>query len=147
MRAKLVYEKFKAESDPVSDMSIGVKSMSLKEIAKFTSDVFKPFGITVFYRTYETSPGEINFDLFDNIIQEEIKLPDFTFYDAKASKRNFDDEEGIGWFIDGIGMKEATLDINDIVKIILSRVYGDKEGVQKRVTYLKNVLKYYEKNS
>ena len=146
MRAKLVYEKFKVESDPVSDMNIGIKSMSLEEIAKFTADAFKSFGITVFYRTYHHTPGEIYFDLFDNIIQEEIKLPDFSFSNAEASKRNFEDQSGIGWFIHGIGMKETTLNINDIIRIILSRVYGDKEGVEKRVKYLKNVIKYYEQN-
>lgn len=145
MRAKFIFEKFEEKSDPISDMSIGIKNLPLAKIISLTVDAFKPFGITVFFRTYDGRPGEIEFDLYDNVLQKEYSGIDFSFSNTEAAKHDFLGGEG-GWFIEGVGMDDATYNLDDVVKIILNELYGDKEKVQARIKSLRNVIKYYEEN-
>lgn len=157
VRENILVEKFTEYSDPISDMKIGIRSMSAKQAAELTVRTFKPFGISVYYRLYNDDSGQVYFDLYDSITEKEFNIGGFTFYTEEAAKAESasylnddteDPEAKGGWFFDDldIDLEEPTFDLNKILQIVLQLIYGKKEAIDIRLRYLENVKRFYKEN-
>jgi len=94
MRARLVFEKFQEDSDPIRDMNIGIHFLDSKEAGKyFASNIDKITGIDKdelsyidpeffsdslikkidqWYKIYKTTIDNENYDLFWNTVIDEL---------------------------------------------------------------------------
>ena len=152
MRAKIVNEKFKEESDPIKDMGIGGPKVVLDKFVR----TLKTFGISSKWYRETNYEGAYNVTLEDDDLDQQI-----TYMTDEGSKAEFDSEGGWGLFDDNgnyITHKNVNLipeqighDSSLIIEYLVKQKYGNKQSIlktiqehKKKIEDLKKILSAYE---
>ena len=147
MRARYIYEKFTQDSDPISDMNIGMRSISGHAAYKILRNELKEFGIVVKKSSiseYIGTNNAVEIQLY-NIYGDQL-LSDYviSFYNDKAAEMDGNPESG-GWFIDeGELMDDPTYDTQEFIRIILEAIYGPINKIDERIEILNKIKKYFK---
>ena len=152
MRAKVVNEKFKEDSDPITDMGIGGPKVVLDNFVK----TLKTLGISSKWDKETNYEGAFNITLDDDDLDQQI-----TYMTDEGAKAEFDSEGGWGLFDDNgnyITYKKVNLipeqirhDSSLIIEYLVKTKYGNKQSIlktiqeyEKKIEDLKKILDVYE---
>ncbi len=149
MRAKFIYEKFTADSDPIKDMGIGNPEKSIFPILQKELD---KYDISIEWDEYEDAGEgvwEISFYIDNDDNYDQFELIYGT--DEAAVRSNTAEEPQDAGFSDpyeGNILKKSTYDIDIVVESVLKRVYGNKTEIsqeikklEQKINKLKNIQK------
>jgi len=145
MRARLITEKFKAESDPIKDMGIGHPEKSLFPLLKNT---LKKYGIiTDWHKDHNMGEGFWYFIVDFGVLDDDRLDSEIDVQLSYATDKAIE-ESGEEWE-SGFGMTNAdgdetlipyTHDVDVVVKSLVKRKYGSKKDLAKQLAKLQNQM-------
>ena len=153
MKAKKIFEKFLEDSDPIKDMGIGNPEKYL--FPRLDAELNK-YDISISWKENEYEwdgkhrnliKGCWNFDIFTDIEMNTNHI-DLSYCNAESAKKLALDKRGEapGFIVHAYNKSVGpTHDINEIVKRLLTIVYGDKYILQSRIQYYMSMIQKLKK--
>lgn len=161
MQAKFIFEKFEENSDPITDMGIGLKN-NPKSLLPYFSERLKEYGIICEWRKDEMMgqgfyEAQLEFELktraYRDMYEDEIDDIDCIFgYATDAAAKEEGYKGGFEMSYDDRLLLKATHDVDKAIKAIIKFAYGSKSQVttqlkncQKEINKLQTKAGYYQK--
>jgi len=145
MRARLIIEKFTEESDPITDMGVGLKN-NPKILLPMVIKELKKYGINVRWeKSYEFGAGHFDLVVEGNSDNDKMDVQYFYSTDAAAHEEGW--KGGFSLADDGgTDLCKVSHDPYVSIKTLLKRKYGTIKQIAAKIEKIKNNIIIAEKN-